>query len=308
MRTMPKYPVYVPSSGRFEACQTAKCLIDGGVPFYLVVQPAEAKQYEERFPGAMILQLPWNNDREKKNGLLLARNWIREHAESTGAERHWQIDDNIIRFARRWKLRIIECDPGIALRCAEDFTDRFENVGISGLNYEMFCPARRKQVPFVVNCHVYSCSLINHAMKSRWRLNYNDDTDICLQAIAEGWCTILINVFCAKKMATMVVKGGNTDELYKINDGRLRMARTLERVWPRVVTIDRRFRRPQHVIHSSWRRFKTQLKLKPGVDPNEPPNEYGMELVQEKQIKSPEIKELFKKHKGRKRNERTKDG
>lgn len=39
--------------------------------------------------------------------------------------------------------------------------------------------------------HVYSCTLILNSIEQRWRLLYNDDTDLCLQVLAAGWCTIL---------------------------------------------------------------------------------------------------------------------
>ncbi len=56
----------------------------------------------------------------------------------------------------------------------------------------------------------------------------------------------------------MKMKGGNTDELYKGN-GRLAMAKELERNWPGIVTTRVRFGRPQHVVKNSWRDFKTPL-------------------------------------------------
>lgn len=295
---LPRYPVYVPSAGRFEACHTAKFLLRDRVPFFLVVQPKEEAAYRERFPGATILPLPWNNDPSKRNGLMLARNWIKDHATAAGAARHWQLDDNIQGIWRRWNARKIRCEGGVGLRVCEDFTDRFSNVAISGLNYYMFSINKIRQPPFYLNVHVYSCTLVNNAIPHRWRLNYNDDTDICLQVLADGWCTVLLNAFLAWKLTTMTVKGGNTDELYKINDGRLRMARTLERVWPHVVTIGRRFRRPQHVIRGAWRGFDTPLKLKPGVDPAEPLQEYGMRLVIRKPIQSETVRGMVRGYRG----------
>ena len=59
-------------------------------------------------------------------------------------------------------------------------------------------------------------------------------------------------------MRTMTMKGGNMAQLYQ-GDGRLTMARSLERMWPGVVSINRRFGRPQHVVKNSWRNFDTSL-------------------------------------------------
>ncbi len=88
-----------------------------------------------------------------------------------------------------------------------------------------------------------------------------------------------VNAFLIEKMGTMSMKGGNTDQLYK-GDGRLAMARALERVWPGVVSVKRRFKRPQHVIN--WRKFDTKLLLAPGVPATLPPNEYGLALMPSK--------------------------
>src|SRR6266487_1851855 len=144
-RVLTLYPVYIPSKSRSHACQTAQCLIKDEVPFYLVVEPQEESQYRAKFPNAHFLILPWSgNDqvrrdfcqqREIENGGLIAvRNWIKEHATAAGHERHWQLDDNIQGFYRRYKARRLRCDAGIALRACEDFTDRYENIAISALN------------------------------------------------------------------------------------------------------------------------------------------------------------------------------
>jgi hypothetical protein len=263
--------VYIPSKGRADVCLTAKCLVRDGVPFKLVIEAQEHDQYAERFGEDRLLVLPFAN-----LGLFSARNWIKDHATEAGAVRHWQLDDNMSRFARSFKGMRYVCNAGVALRVCEDFTDRYENVAISGLNYVMFNPGGTLK-PFQVNCRVYSCTLILNSLPYRWRTKYNDDTDICLQALAGGWCTILINAFLVKKMTTMAVKGGNTADLYQ-GDGRLKMARALERLWPRVVATKRRFGRPQHVVFDSWRRFDTPLKLRAGVDVGTEPNEYGLEL------------------------------
>jgi len=259
------------------------------VPFHLVVEQQEYDAYAARFGGARLLVLPFRNQ-----GLIAARNWIKDHATAAGYERHWQLDDNIRRFYRRYRAKQLYCDAGIGLRVCEDFTDRYENIAISGLNYDMFIPDYVPVQPLVINCRVYSLSLILNSIPFKWRLTYNDDTDICLQALANGWCTVLLNAFSAQKITTMKVKGGNTDALYQ-GDGRLRMARSLERMWPGVVTTDRRFQRPQHVVNDSWKHFDTPLKLKPGIDlATLPPNEYGMSLVQvAKEVKSPHVQALL---------------
>lgn len=303
-KVIPRYPVYVPSRGRYEEGHTVKFLIEDEVPFHLVVEPQEADEYGKRYGYERLLVLPWQGDDEKRRafteerriengGLIAVRNWIKEHATAGGYDRHWQLDDNITYVMRRYRAHRLRCDSGVAFAAAEDFTDRYENVAISGLNYVMFNKDRDKVPPFYLNDRVYSCSLINNNAPFIWRLAYNDDVDICLQALAGGWCTILFNVFLIQKLRTMAVKGGNTTDLYQ-GDGRLKMARSLERMWPGVVTTDRRFQRPQHVVKDSWRRFDTPLKLKPGINLDELPkvDEYGMKLTQVKEIKSEDLRRL----------------
>ena len=256
MSYVPRYPVFVPSKGRWERPLTARCFLDDGVPFRLVVEPSEEEQYRAALPDANLLVAPRDNMR-----LLGVRNWIRDVAIEEGFDRHWQFDDNIEGVWRWHEGRRLHCDANYGIVVVEDFTDRYENIGIAGMNYVMF--ASGNAAPVRTNVHVYSASLINNRMPYRWRLVYNDDTDLCLQVLAGGLCTVLFNAILVQKAGTMTIKGGNTDDLYQ-GDGRLRMARELERWWPGVVRVDRRFQRPQHVV--DWTRFDTPLIRRTDLD------------------------------------------
>jgi len=291
MTILPRYPVYIPSKGRYDRCLTAKFLATDGVPFHLVVEPQERDEYARRFGGERVLVLPFS---DLGQGSIPARNWIKEHATAAGHARHWQLDDNMRYVTRRYRERRIRCPSGVALRATEDFVDRYENVAVAGLNYEFFVPDGQKIPPFFLNVHVYSCTLVLNSIPHRWRGRYNEDTDLCLQVLADGWCTVLMNVFMVKKVTTMAMKGGNTDQLYR-GDGRLTMARSLERLWPGVVSVNRRFQRPQHIVYDAWKRFDTPLKLKPGVDLKAMPkaDEYGMVLKPTKPIESDDMKRLY---------------
>lgn len=293
-KLMPRYPVYVPSRGRYETGFTAKFLIKDGVPFHLVVVPSEAAEYAKRFGEERLLVLPDDDHR-----LVEARNWIRDHSEAAGYERHWQLDDNILRVRRRFHGRRIPCDSGAALRLTEDFVERYTNVGIAGLQYQMFLADDLKAPPYYLNCHVYSASLVWNRMPYRWRRVYNDDTDICLQVLAGGLCTVAMNAFMIEKLKTMTVKGGNANGasgLYE-GDGRLKMARSLERDWPYVVSVDRRFKRPQHVVRGAWKGFDTPLIRRTDIDwealANAGTDEHGLRLKQVADtIKSQVIRDL----------------
>lgn len=253
-----KYPVYVISKGRWNNGLTAKFLIKDEIPFNLVVEPQEFDNYHSIFGGSKyctILQLPFSN---LGLGSIPARNWCWEHSIINGYKRHWILDDNI-RGMRTWKNnRRVACHSLDAFKTLEGFVDKFKNIAISGINYTMNGgPIRLPK--FYLNCHVYSFILILNKLPFRWRGRYNEDTDLCLQALTQNWCTLNLNIYLCDKMATMTMKGGNTDELYK-GRGRLAMAKSLELAWvkyPGLVKTIRRFNRPQH--HVNWKVFKTPL-------------------------------------------------
>lgn len=286
---LPRYPVYVPSKGRAHKPVTAEMLDRDGIPFRMVVEEQELDEYAAAVGRERLLVLPFRD-----RGLVAARNWIMEHSIHEGHARHWQLDDNIRRTFRWWQGKRVRCPSSVALRVVEDFADRYENVAVAGLNYSFFSRQGREapRAPFWLNVHVYSCSLVENSIPFRWRSVYNDDTDFCLQALAGGWCTVLVNAFMALKLQTMTVSGGNTDALYR-GDGRLKMARSLERLWPGVVTTDRRWKRPQHVVRGSWRGFTTPLRLRPGVELDQiPADDYGLRLEAVADVRSARLRQL----------------
>ena len=289
MKPLLKYPIYVISKGRADCCLTANFLIKDKTPFKIVIEPQEKEAYTAKYGEDRLLILPFSN---LGKGSIPARNWVWEHSKAAGHQRHWILDDNSRCTRRRFKGKRIPCDSNIALKTCEDFTDRYENIAISGLCYTMF--QTPYLAPFTLNCHVYSCLLIDNNLEQRWRGRYNEDTDLCLQVLAAGLCTVLINAFSIEKMVTMSMKGGNMDKLYK-GDGRLQMARSLERVWPKVVETDRRFQRPQHVIKNAWRNFDTKLIRKKDIDFSKfkKVDEYQMKLKQVKPIKSKRIQKIL---------------
>jgi hypothetical protein len=289
-RLLPHHPIYIPTKGRYQKGRalTARALLRDDVMFHVVVEPQEQAQYEAAVGPERVLVLPFSN----LGSSIPARNWIMDHAIAAGAERHWQLDDNMNGFYRFWRGKRLPVRAGVALAVCETFADRYDNLALAGLNYDMFVPFHTT-APLVTNCHVYSCTLVDNRIPYRWRGRYNEDTDICLQALAGGWCTALLNTFTVKKKTTMKMGGGNTENLYR-GDGRLRMARALERNWPYVVETRRRFERPQHVIRGAWRYFDTPLRLKPGIDLAALPavDEMGITLREVQPIQSEQLARL----------------
>lgn len=278
----PKYPVYIISKGRWESRLTSISLEEMGVPYHIVIEPQEFGQYADVIDPSKILVLPFSN---LGQGSIPVRNWVWEHSISIGAERHWVLDDNIRGFFFRHgpnsRDKVLD---GTIFRACEDFTDRYENVALSGMNYVFFAvqaPAQTsKNPPFYLNDRIYSCILINNDIPYRWRGRYNEDTDLSLRVLKDGWCTILFNAFLCGKQTTMTMKGGNTESLYKLDneDGRLLMAQSLQHQHPDVVKITRKWGRWQHQVN--YRPFKNnKLIKKEGVVIPEGVNNYGMKLV-----------------------------
>jgi hypothetical protein len=266
--------VYVISKGRWESRLTVKALERMRVPYRCVVEPQEYDNYRAVIDADKLLVLPFSN---LGLGSIPARNWVWEHSVAAGAARHWILDDNIRTFKRLHLAERRAVLNGAMFCAAEDFVDRYENVALAGFEYEMFTYTHIKWPPMRFNTRIYSCILIKNDLPYRWRGRYNEDTDLSLRALKDGWCTVLFVAFLATKLATMRMSGGNTDELYQ-GDGRLEMARSLQRQHPDVTTIKKRWNRWQHLV--DYRRFKVnKLRRKPGLILPDEPNNYGMRLV-----------------------------
>ncbi len=254
-----RYPIYVISKGRSDTRLTGRALDKLGLPYSMVVEPQEFDQYAAVMDPAKILTLPFSN---LGQGSIPARNWVWEHAISTGASRHWIMDDNLDGFYRlnnNLKYRITDYNP---LAPMEDFVDRYKNIAIAGPNYEFFAPRREKHPPFRLNTRVYSCILIQNDLPYRWRGRYNEDTDLSLRALKDGHVTVLFNAFLCKKATTMTMKGGNTDELYQ-GDGRLTMAQSLADQHPDVAHITEKWGRFQHHVDYTPFRHNKLLRRVP---------------------------------------------
>jgi len=275
MKVNPGYPVYIISKGRWESRLTARALDRMGIPYRIVVEPQEWKNYAKVIHRSKILTLPFSN---LGQGSIPARNWVWEHSIGEGHARHWILDDNIRLFYRSYNNQRHYVATGTIFKCCEDFTDRYSNVAISGMNYGMFVLDNEEGMPpYYLNTRVYSNLLIRNDIPFRWRGRYNEDTDLCLRVLKAGWCTVLFNAFSAQKVATMRMKGGNTDELYK-GDGRLAMAESLREQHPDITKITRKWGRWQHhVDYSGFKRNK--LVLRDGIRVADGINNYGMRFI-----------------------------
>ena len=172
---------------------------------------------------------------------------------------------------------------GVFLKVIEDFVERYTNVPIAGMQHFMFVPRKKKFPPMLINTRVYSNMLIETNACNRYGKPYrnegfyNDDTDLCLRILKDGFCTILLQTFLIHKLATMTVTGGMTPHYQ--DDGRWKMAEELRRKHPDVTTVVRKWGRWQH--HVDYRPFRNnKLIRKPDVVLTGKPNNYGMKLKQ----------------------------
>ncbi len=279
----PKYPIYIISKGRPD-CLTARILTKMKVPFKIVIEPQQYGDYLEDWHESQILVLPFS---DLGQGSIPVRNWVLHHSRNIGHKRHWILDDNIEGFNRLDNnLKPVVLD-GTIFKCAEDFTDRYLNIMISGFNYASFCKATDKIPPFYLNTRIYSCILINNSIPFEWRGKFNEDTDLSLRVLKAGYCTVLFNAFLAGKVTTMRMKGGNTGEVYGDTDNRLEFAESLQKQHPDVVTVSKKFGRWHHQVN--YKPFKKNKlircddKIYSGVD------NYGMKLVDINEVNQPEL-------------------
>ena len=274
----PSYPIYIVSKGRADTRLTSRALESMQVPYRIVIEPQEYDAYAAGIDPAKILVLPFSN---LGQGSIPARNWIWEHAISEEHGRHWVLDDNIRDFWRLHQNAKLRLADGAGFVAMEAFVDRYVNVAMAGPNYDFLAKHRQPLRPIVLNTRVYSCILLANDLPHRWRGRYNEDTDLALRLLKDGYCTVQFNAFLAGKERTMTTRGGNTESLYYLpdgQDGRLLMAQSLQAQHPDVVRVARRFHRWQHVV--DYRRFKyNRLIRKPGLEIPAGPNEYGMRLV-----------------------------
>lgn len=271
-----KYPIYIISLGRWDSRMTSRALDEINASYKIVIEPKEFDLYAKFIDKNKIIVLP-DNFSELGQGSIPARNFVWEYAINEGFERHWILDDNIGSFRRLNRNLQIKVSDTTIFRCAEDFVDRYTNIAIAGFQYDYFLPSKYKFPPLVFNTRIYSCLLIDNNINYRWRGKYNEDTDLCLRVLKDGFCTVLFNAFIQEKKETGSLKGGNTDTIYNTDDKRLEFAESLVKLHPDVAKVTWKYNRWHHQVN--YKPFKTnKLIRKQGIDIKDGVNNYGMVL------------------------------
>lgn len=288
-KNKPQFPLYIPSKGRADTRLTAKALEEMGVFYTIVIEEQEYDDYAKVIDKEKILILDKKYQDEydtcddlgntKSKGPGAARNFIWDHSIKKGYKWHWVMDDNIKLF-RRWNHnRRIKCYDGTPFKVMEDFVLRYKNIAMAGPNYSFFVIDKWAYLygPFTVNTRIYSCNLIRNDVPFRWRGRYNEDTDLSLQMLKAGWCTVQFNVFLQEKTNTQVLKGGNTDAFYA-KEGTIPKSKMQVQLHPDVSKLTWRYGRWHH--HVNYNKFKREnrLILKDNVEIEDKVNNYGLKL------------------------------
>lgn len=289
----PKYPIYVVSKNRPNNATTSFHLSLMECHHYVVVEPDQMEMYQNSelldFRYAHLLEMDMgfyaNYDTfddlgdTKGKGPGAARNFAWDHSMRNGFDFHWVFDDNatggFYMFHNNERLKVRT--PQI-FREMEQFVERYDNIGQAGLNYRMFVSQDSKYPAFSMNTRIYSFILINNSVPYRWRGRWNEDTDLSLRMLKDGWTTVQFNQFLAEKAKTQTVKGGNTEEFYD-KLGTAPKSKMIVDMHPDVARLMFRFGRDHHYV--DYTGFKQELHYKDGVKEALSPgfNNHGLSIV-----------------------------
>ena len=281
------YPIYVISKGRPNKTYTVDTLEEMGVNFYLCVEPSEYDDYaaNPKIKKERILKLP-EDFSKRGQGAVPVRNFVWEHASQNGHSKHWQLDDNIAGMFR-WNHNLQKkITDGVFFRVMEDFSDRYENMGLVSPQIQSFVPhIKTHYQPVLFNTRAYCCILINNELldqrlEERWRGRYNDDTDLSLRVLATGdLVTACFYSFVSGKLTSGRTKGGMAD-MYKnhSHEGYWKKFEALKQTWGNLITFTNKRHadgRPHHHIEYT-KHFLQKPVLKQGLKIPKKINEYNM--------------------------------
>ena len=286
----PKYPVYIVSKGRAKLGTTYRAFDKMKMPYYIVVEEQEYDEYvasvePQGYGKVIVLDKSYQENydtfdelgNKKSKGPGAARNFAWEHSIKNGFAFHWVFDDNVSCFYRLNRNRRLPVGDGTMFRVMEDFCERYENIAQAGPNYLSYAPDRKEIPPFILNWRIYSMLLIRNDIPYRWRGRYNEDTDLSIRAMKDGWCTVQFNAFLGDKATTQTMGGGNSDDFYFV-EGTLAKSQMLVDMHPEISKLIFEYDRWHHKVdYSVFKRNK--LKFKEGLTIPKGVNNFGMELT-----------------------------
>jgi hypothetical protein len=253
-----KYPIYIPSKGRWDVCKTAQYFTAIKADFYIIVEEQEYDKYLDFYPAERLLILPkeFQENYETLDDLGLtkpvgpgaARNFAWEHSIQQGYDYHWVFDDNIERFFYYNDNEYsVAGDTGF-LAVPERFIECYDNIGMCSIQYDKFVCKKSKNKPYVLNTRMYSMILIKNSLPYRWRGRYNEDTIISLDLLTNGISTVEFIYIQGAKMTTQILKGGNSETFY-FKEGTLPKSMMLVDEYPDIAELKYKFQRWHHQVN-----------------------------------------------------------
>lgn len=276
--TQPRYPIFIVSKGRSDIgkMHTSYAISQLGIEHYIVVEPQEYDDYynsdlNNKYATTLTMDMRYKDyydtisdiGNTKSTGPGAARNFCADYAKKElKVDWCWILDDNCSWFQRFWRGKRIYAKTPNVFSDVENFVDRYENIGLAGLNYVMFCVNDQTYPPFTINSRIYSFGLWNlnaPAIKQRGR--YNEDTIQSLDVMNSGYKTVQFNLYIGFKRKTQLIGGGNTAEFYSKDElGTLPKTQMLKQVYPERTRIKTKFGRVHHEVDYSG--FDNNLILK----------------------------------------------
>jgi len=204
MNNVNRYHIYIPSKNRASNCLTANLVKEAGLKFTVVIEPQDYKKYRKFFSKKELYVLPKDN-----KGLWYARNKCKELSIEKREKAHWQMDDDIRKFAIRKDNKNKKVEPYKAILPLEDIFDSYKGLAVIAHRYTSFAFAQKDKLSF--NQNPCSSILVKNSVEAKWRKGTVDDADFALQILQQGKSTIITNRYLIDTVPHLKQSGGLTD-------------------------------------------------------------------------------------------------
>jgi len=276
-----QYPIYIPTYKRHDTCYTARALEELGVKsYYLIIRNTveEIGNYTNaiktfKLNHAILLPIDdtfYKEQEEQGNGYsIIPRNFAYQHAVNANYTHHWIIDDNIKGFYMKNRGAILQfentCYP---LFFVEEYMKLYSSLAQCAIQYKHLGFSSSDRNVIILNSRCYSCILLKHIDGYRWRGKYNEDTDLSLRLLKDGYATMTFQNILCDKQQTSSVRGGNTDAFHKSETGYVNKADSLVAQHPDVTKKVIKYGRVHHQV--DYTSFKNNNLIETGYKLNLP--------------------------------------
>ncbi len=199
-----KYPIYIPSKGRWENMRTVKLLEANGIHnWFIVIEPYEFKFYAPLISPHNILKLMYND----YGSSTPARNFCIEHAKRNGHKKLWMLDDDITSIFAHAKGKKYSTNVLSILAGIEAEMDRVENIKVIGMpTSASFLKTIKPGI--TLNTSLSSIYLLTITEGIRFRGTMLVDMDYQLQVLRKGFQTARLNDYAFAFITPTKIKGG----------------------------------------------------------------------------------------------------